>query len=83
MVKFIRDAQNRGPDGPSQLGETNNSGRPANKGKGGNRGPPKRCDTHNLTTANCDAPLPGGHNLLYQVAISRSPLSPTPIEPKP
>jgi hypothetical protein len=44
--------------------------------KGGKRGPPKRCDTYNPTTANGALHLPGGHNRIYQVAISQSPLMP-------
>src|SRR5215212_2520455 len=47
------------------------------------RGPPKRCDTHNPTTADRGPPLPGDHNQLYQVAISQSLLSPGPRGPKP
>jgi hypothetical protein len=53
------------------------------KGKGGKRGPPQRCDTHNPTTAKRAPPLPGDHNQLDQVAISLSPLSPRPDGPEP
>jgi hypothetical protein len=48
------------------------------KGKGGKRGPPQRCDPYNPKTGKSAPPLPGDHNHLYQVAISQSPLSPTP-----
>jgi hypothetical protein len=53
------------------------------KGKGGKRGPPQRCDTNNPTTAKRAPHLPGDHNRRYQVAISRSPLSPRPDGPEP
>jgi hypothetical protein len=46
------------------------------------RGPPQRCDTHNPKAAKRAAPLPGDHNHLCQVAISRSSLSPGPMGEK-
>jgi hypothetical protein len=47
------------------------------------RGPPERCDTYNPTAAKRAPPLPGDHNLLYQVANSQSPLSLRPDGPEP
>jgi hypothetical protein len=69
------------PDGPGPPARKQKERAAQVEEKGGKRGPPQRCDTHNPTTAKRAAHLPGGHNQLYQVAISQSPLSPTPIGP--
>jgi len=60
------------PEDPGPPARKQQEGRPGKKGKGGKRGPPKRCDTLNPTTANGAAHLPGGHNQLCQVAISHN-----------
>jgi hypothetical protein len=66
------------PDGPGPPAKKRDVRAAHLKGKGGNRGPPRRCDTYNPTIAKRAPHLPGGHNQLYQVAISRSLLSTGP-----
>jgi hypothetical protein len=66
----LRTAQDRQP-------ASKKSGRPGKRGK--ERRPPQHCDTHNPKAAKRAAPLPGDHNHLCQVAISRSSLSPGPV----
>src|SRR5215203_4873461 len=72
MAKFIRDTHSPGPDGPGSSVKKQEERAALLKGKGGKRGPPKRCDPYNPKTAKGAPPLPGDHNQLYQVAISQS-----------
>jgi hypothetical protein len=83
MAKFVCEAQGSGPEAPGPPVRKQEVGAARLKGKGGKRGPPQRCDTHHPTTANKDAPLPGDHSQLCQVAISQSPLSACPDGPEP
>jgi hypothetical protein len=80
---FVCGDQSSGPEGTGAPARKQEEEAARLKGKGGKRGPPECCDTYNPTAAKRASPLPGDHNQIYQVAISRSPLSPRPDDPEP
>jgi hypothetical protein len=83
MAKFVCEAQSSGSEAPGPPARKQEVGAAQLRRKGGKRGPPERCDTYNPTAAKRAPPLPGDHNLLYQVANSQSPLSLRPDGPEP